>query len=221
MRARPRVVLDWDGTVTEVDSLNMALLEFGDPEVYARAEGALGNGMTLKEVIELEFSSVRAPLDEVVGWMLEHVRVRPGFHELAERYDPLILSSSFVETIEPLLEREGVRLEVVANRVEARPDGWRVHWNYFGHASSKSRPQGCDSRDDAVCDHCNEACKRGGLPLDRPLVFVGDGYSDRCAALAADRVFARDGLARYLDERGMDYAPFDDFHDVLAGIAAP
>jgi 2-hydroxy-3-keto-5-methylthiopentenyl-1-phosphate phosphatase len=42
-------------------------------------------------------------------------------------------------------------------------------------------------------------------------VFVGDGYSDRCAALAADRVFARDGLAEYLDGRGVDYEPFTDF----------
>jgi 2-hydroxy-3-keto-5-methylthiopentenyl-1-phosphate phosphatase len=27
-------------------------------------------------------------------------------------------------------------------------------------------------------------------------------------------VFARDGLARYLDARGVAYEPFDDFHDV-------
>ena len=33
---------------------------------------------------------------------------------------------------------------------------------------------------------------------DRPIVFVGDGWSDRCASLACDRVFARDGLAVYL-----------------------
>ena len=201
MTGPPTVVLDWDGTVTVDDSLNMALQEFGDPEVYARAEGALGRGMTLKEVIELEFSSVRAPLDEVVGWMLENVRVRDGFHELAARHRPLILSSSFVETIEPLLAREGVEVEVVANRVEARPEGWRVRW-----------------RDNTVCDHCDEACKRRALPETRPVVFVGDGYSDRCAALASDRVFARDGLARYLDERGVAYDRFDDFHDVLAAL---
>jgi 2-hydroxy-3-keto-5-methylthiopentenyl-1-phosphate phosphatase len=201
VRAAPAVVLDWDGTVTVGDSLNMALQQFGDPEVYARAEGALGRGMTLKDVIELEFSSMRAPLEDVVAWMLENVRVRDGFHELAARYDPLILSSSFVETIEPLLAREGVRLHVLANNVEAHRDGWRVRW-----------------RDDTVCDHCDEACKRAGLPSTRPVVFVGDGYSDRCAAFAADRVFARDGLALYLDERGVAHERFADFHDVLAAL---
>ncbi len=59
-----------------------------------------------------------------------------------------------------------------------------------------------------------EPCKRGALP-DGLLVYVGDGYSDRCAALAADRIFARDGLARYLDERGVRYEPFTDFHQLV------
>ena len=44
----------------------------------------------------------------------------------------------------------------------------------------------------------------------RPVVYVGDGYSDRCVAQAVGRVFARDGLARYLDERGVEYEPFED-----------
>jgi 2-hydroxy-3-keto-5-methylthiopentenyl-1-phosphate phosphatase len=52
------------------------------------------------------------------------------------------------------------------------------------------------------------------------LVYVGDGYSDRCAAEASDLVFATRGLAHYLDERGISYERFDDFHDVVRGLAA-
>ena len=188
------VVLDWDGTVTERDSLWMVLEEFGDQEVFERAERGLGSSLTLRDVIDLEFSTVRAPVDEVVAWLLEHVRVRRGFRDFARAFEPLILSSSFVETIEPLLAREGVALRVLANRVESGADGWLVRW-----------------RDETICDHCAEACKRGGLPAGAPVAFVGDGYSDRCAALAADRVFARDGLAAYLDDRGVRYEPFEDF----------
>ena len=57
-------------------------------------------------------------------------------------------------------------------------------------------------------------CKRAALPSHGPVVFVGDGYSDRCAALAADRVFARDGLARYLDEQGVAFEPFVGFREL-------
>ena len=100
-----------------------------------------------------------------------------------------------------MLAREQVELEVRANRLDARPDGWRPIW-----------------RDEAVCATCGEACKRGSL-TDGPYVFVGDGYSDRCAALAAERVFARDGLARYLDEQGVPYEPFETLHDVAAALS--
>ena len=156
----------------------------------------------LREVIELEFSTVHAPLDVVVAWLVEHVHVRPGFHEFAREHDPLILSSSFVQTIEPLLAREGLALRVLANDVESTAGGWRVRW-----------------RDETVCAHCDEQCKRGGLPADGPVVFVGDGYSDRCAALAADRVFARDGLAAYLDRKGVPFEPFEDFTQLRAALA--
>jgi 2-hydroxy-3-keto-5-methylthiopentenyl-1-phosphate phosphatase len=187
--------------VTEVDSLNMVLERFGDPDVYEEAERGLEKGMTLREVMDYEFSGLRTPLDEVVEWMLEHVRIRPGFREFAEAHDPLILSSSFVETIQPLLDREGVRLDVVANNVDPRSDGWRIRW-----------------RDDTVCEHCDESCKRAALPSEGPVVFVGDGYSDRCAALAADRVFARNGLARYLDERGDTFEPFVGFPELANAL---
>ena len=52
------------------------------------------------------------------------------------------------------------------------------------------------------------------------VVYVGDGYSDRCAAEDSDRVFATRGLAEYLDERGIPYERFDDFHDVARGLAS-
>ena len=55
---------------------------------------------------------------------------------------------------------------------------------------------------------------------ERPLVYVGDGYSDRCAALVADRVFATDGLADYLAERGVPHERFETFHEVVAALEA-
>jgi len=52
------------------------------------------------------------------------------------------------------------------------------------------------------------------------IVLDWDGYSDRCAALAAERIFARDGLARYLEGRGVAYEPFTDFHGIAVALSA-
>ncbi|HET7043995.1 MAG TPA: HAD-IB family phosphatase [Gaiellaceae bacterium] len=196
-----QVVLDWDGTATERDTLWLVLETFGDREIFARVEESLLDGtLTYREVMEVEMATVSAPLDEVNAWLALHARVRPGLAELVERHRPTILSSGFHELIEPLLAREGVEAEVVANRVEARPEGWRVVW-----------------RDPDPCATCGQVCKRSALP-ERPFAYVGDGYSDRCPAALAERVFAIDGLADYLDEQGLPYERFADLHEVARAL---
>ena len=178
-----RIVVDWDGTVPEIDGLHLVLLEFGDERIYDHAETRLGRELTLNEVIACEFQSVRAPLESVVAWVRDNVRVRDGFAELARRHRPLVVSSGFHELIRPVLEREGLELDVRANRIDPRPDGWRVVF-----------------RDERPCPVCGEPCKRSELAGLDGFVYEGDGFSDRCVSLAATRVFARDGLARYLEE---------------------
>jgi 2-hydroxy-3-keto-5-methylthiopentenyl-1-phosphate phosphatase len=195
------LILDWDGTVTVRDTLWMLLERFGDREVFERMESALGQTLSHREVMETEMATITAPLEDAIGFLLGEAEVRPGFAGLARRFRPLVLSSSFHETIEPVLAREGVEVDLVANRVDARPDGWRVIWT-----------------DDAPCPVCGELCKRRALPSGDTLVYVGDGYSDRCAALAADRVFARGDLARYLTSRAAPFEQFDDLDDVAAAL---
>jgi 2-hydroxy-3-keto-5-methylthiopentenyl-1-phosphate phosphatase len=194
-----RLVLDWDGTVTVRDSLVAVIHEFGDPAILAELEPRVGVDLTLHEEIAAEFAAITAPLEEVVAWVVENVDVRPGLAEVAA-LDPLVISAGFHELIEPVLEREGVRTAVLANRVDPRPEGWIVRF-----------------RDETVCVTCGEPCKRAGL-AGEPYVYVGDGYSDRCAALQAERIFARDSLASYLAARGVEYEPFEDLRDVAQAV---
>jgi 2-hydroxy-3-keto-5-methylthiopentenyl-1-phosphate phosphatase len=196
------LIVDWDGTITERDSLLAVLEEFGDWEECQRLGELLFAGkVTLREEIERQFATVTAPLDEVVAWTVENVRVRPGLPELAALH-PVVVSSGFHELIDPVLARERVSIDLHANNVEASPDGWSPIW-----------------RELPVCTICGQPCKRSDLPANGQVVYVGDGYSDRCAALAADRVFARRGLAAYLDEQGIPYEPFDDLHQVAAALS--
>ena len=183
-----RLVLDWDGTVTERDTLVAVVMRFGDRAVLDRMESDAGRTITQHEVIAREVETLDATLEEMIGYLLETVRVRPGFREL----------------IEPVLAREGIELDVRANRLDPTPTGgWQARF-------SDTRP----------CPVCGEACKRatvldGGVPV----TFVGDGISDCCAALGADRTFARDWLAGWLDEQGAPYEPWVDFDELARTIA--
>jgi len=121
--------------------------------------------------------------------------------ELARKHRPLIVSSGFHELIVPVLDREGLEIEIRANRLDPQPDGWRVLF----------RPQ-------EMCGVCGEQCKRSDIAGIGEFVYVGDGYSDRCVAEIATRVFARDGLAEYLATKGVPFEPFDDFFDVQRAL---
>jgi 2-hydroxy-3-keto-5-methylthiopentenyl-1-phosphate phosphatase len=207
----PTIFVDFDGTITENDLLDRIAQTFGDPEVYREVDAGLDDRrLTLHEVLRREFEPVRAPLGEVVAWVLEQARVRPGLHELVRLarqrgWRLVVLSSGFRELIEPVLEREGLAgLELLSNAVDPDPSGWRVRF-----------------RDSEPCPICGEPCKRAAVIAESNggrTVYVGDGISDRCGAEACDLVFARRGLARYLSERGVAFRPFDDFFDVADGI---
>ena len=198
-----RLVVDWDGTATADDTLHVAIERFGDTEVFRAMEAEIGRRLTLQEVIATEMATIDAPLDDVVSFLLDNIALRPGFAELVEQHDPLVVSMGFHELIEPLLARDGIEVPVVANRLDVRPDGWHALF-----------------REQAVCDVCGEPCKRSDVAGLNGFVYVGDGFSDRCVAQAASRVFARDGLADFLAAQDVPFDRFDDFHDVARALAA-
>jgi 2-hydroxy-3-keto-5-methylthiopentenyl-1-phosphate phosphatase len=196
------IIVDWDGTATTEDTLIKAMEEFGDWQVYLDASAALKRGeITLHEEIRRDAAGIKAQLEDVQRWLVERMELRPGFREFAEIQRPVIVSSNFRQLIQPILEKEELELEVRANEVEWHPDGWRASF-----------------RNGETCGTCGEPCKRADLPAGEKVIYIGDGYSDRCAAQAADRVFARDTLAGYLDDRGVAYEPYEDFFDIAAAL---
>ncbi|HUZ83897.1 MAG TPA: HAD-IB family phosphatase [Gaiellales bacterium] len=210
--ARPwLVVCDFDGTISERDTLDEICRRFAPPGVYEQAEAGLGaRSMTLREVLRFEFEPIRGDHDQIVAETVRSTTVRAGFGAFVTAARSagnrvVVISSGFRDVIEPVLRREGLGdLELVAHDVRFSPAGSRV---IFRHGE--------------LCELCGEECKRSAvraLGHDGPVAYVGDGHSDRCAAEAADRRFAIGSLARHLSRRGLVYTPFRDFDDVRAGL---
>jgi len=206
------VVTDFDGTVTERDTLDLVVERFGDPAVRRATEAELEKGaLTLNQVIARQYATLRASLDEVVGWLLEHSAFRPGFPGLASLatqrgWRLRIVSSGVEELIAPMLAREGLEhLPVMANSLAAEPPPWRIAF-----------------RSEERCEVCGEACKRPSvteLAAGSRLVYIGDGFSDACAAEGAHLVFARRRLATHLEGRGHEFQPFDDFLTIVERLS--
>lgn len=70
---------------------------------------------------------------------------------------------------------------------------------------------------DEVCDRC-ACCKRNHILTmsadDDLIVYVGEGYSDRCPARFADIIFAKDELLRYCQRENISYFEYTTFADI-------
>ena len=174
--SRVRLVLDWDGTCTVRDSLVAAVHDLGDPSVY-EASGEVRHLRRRARGRDRNASRHGRRGGRVGGRARRAAAGLPRARRARTARDRLERPAA----ADPAgAQREGVELEVRSN---GRPVTGRL---------ARALP------DEGPCPVCGDRCKRRSLPDERPLVFVGDGYSDRCASLACDRVFARDGLARYL-----------------------
>ena len=207
------IVVDFDGTITERDTLD-EMCRIYAPEQWAATENDLQQGaMTLREVIAAEFAPIRGDHDTIVSETVDRAAVREGFADFVDAAEAagdrvVVVSSGFESVIRPILEREGLgRLELVAHDVRFTPEGGIV-----------------DFRHGEPCPVCGEECKRSVVEErrdGREVVYVGDGYSDRCAAQAADVRFARATLATHLDREGLDYTWFDDFATIRDTLLGP
>jgi 2-hydroxy-3-keto-5-methylthiopentenyl-1-phosphate phosphatase len=202
------IACDFDGTITERDTLHLIVERFGERGLWDAIVPRLRAGeLTVRQAMQLEFDSVRATRDEVVGMVLAEAGLRAGFGELvdwaaARGHRLVVLSSGFRTVIDPLLAHWGLaHLDVEGNDARFSPRGCTLLWaDRGGH-----------------CELCGRPCKRHDLRAragSARVVYVGDGISDRCVAGIADLVFARADLARFLTADGVPFLPFEDFVEV-------
>jgi 2-hydroxy-3-keto-5-methylthiopentenyl-1-phosphate phosphatase len=202
------IACDFDGTITCRDTLHVIVEEFGARGVWDAIEPRLRRGeISVEQAMNEQFAEVRATLDEVLLAVQRESPVRAGFHEIVSwsracGHRLIVLSSGFRTVIDAVLADAGIAgLPIHSHEARFSREGCTLVW------SERGRP----------CRLCSRPCKRHDLALHRgsePVVYVGDGISDRCVARTADLVFARDGLAQHFREGGLPYLPFDDFHDV-------
>ncbi|HJQ82651.1 MAG TPA: HAD-IB family phosphatase [Candidatus Binatia bacterium] len=212
MSASLHVFTDFDGTITERDTLVFLTERLGGGERVQQTNVRLARDgrISLRQCIAGNMRSIRAPFAEAAALLRAHVALDPTFAPFAAwcagRKIPLtVLSAGFREIIDLYLAPGAFPgVEIVANRLE--PDertGWR-----------------CVFRDRSDTGHDKAAAVRAAQRDGRRAVFIGDGMSDRAPAGVADAVFAKAGLAAWCRERGIACREFRSFDDVRAALAA-
>jgi 2-hydroxy-3-keto-5-methylthiopentenyl-1-phosphate phosphatase len=207
------VFVDFDGTITDLDTFDVLVRHFAGDDAWHETERGLRDGsLSLRDVLQLQASYVRGSFDEIAALLEREVRVDPTFASFVEACESngasvTVVSSGIAPIVRGRLAALGLeRVPVVANDVDARPDGWTIRF-----------------RDDVDNGTDKAAIVRTARADGMETIFIGDGRSDFDAAVAADRCFAKRGraLERYLRERAAGYEPFDAFAQIEAALTIP
>jgi 2-hydroxy-3-keto-5-methylthiopentenyl-1-phosphate phosphatase len=206
-----RILCDFDGTISVVDTTDHVLAALADPE-WRRLEadwvaGRLDAAACMRAQIALIEGS-----DEDLDALLDGVALDPGFTAFAawcgRHAVPLTVVSDGVDHfIRRILSRHGLgHLAVISNRLAGSAGARRLEQPF--------RRAGC-AGGGGVCK-CDVARASANLP--QRLVYVGDGRSDFCVSARADILFAKGDLAAYAASRGQAHHLFETFHDVTATL---
>jgi 2,3-diketo-5-methylthio-1-phosphopentane phosphatase len=208
---RPVLFFDFDNTVTRGDVLDAVIERYSATEAWRECEAEWRDGrITTLECLQRQIGGLRVSEDELLSFV-STATIDPAFHEIVawanrKSLELTIVSDSFSPLIHRILQANDLRsVRVLANELEF--DGDRPR------ASFPLRDPSC-----ARCAHCKGRHLREATA--RPRIFIGDGLSDVCAALAADVVFAKDSLAREMTRRAIAfhrYASLADVRDFLRG----
>jgi 2,3-diketo-5-methylthio-1-phosphopentane phosphatase len=218
----PVVFCDFDGTVTQLDVTDQILTQLAHPSWREIEQEWVMGLIGSRECLERQIALVDASAQELHA-VIDSIAIVPHFAAFCRfarrRRVPLhIVSDGFDYVICRMLKRGGVagafrngsHLFASALRVEGR----RLLLS-FPH-SAEPCEHGCAT--------CKAAVIRERSEGRRPVVFVGDGMSDRFAVEVADLVFAKRQLLAYCRERGIACHPFETFKDVqgvLEELLAP
>jgi 2-hydroxy-3-keto-5-methylthiopentenyl-1-phosphate phosphatase len=199
------IFVDYDGTITDIDTFDAILRSVAGEEVWQRFEDELAAGrMALRDVLAQQAAMVRMSRDETLVFLEEQARVDPGFAPFvrtahARGAQVAVVSSGLRQIIGPALERAGVDVPIFANDVSFDAEGWTMTFI-----------------DDSANGHDKAARVREARARGAHTVYVGDGPSDFEAALEADRRFAKTNraLERYCQERGVACTSFASFAQI-------
>ena len=205
------VFTDFDGTITVEDIGDKMFQTFGDGEkcnihFQEYTQGKIDarecwrrSCETLEGVSYDEFTTFAAQqrTDEHFG---------PFLHYCSDHSIPVIvLSDGFDAYINTILDANGFStLPRYSNELQFLDSGDIIP--VFPHT-------------DAECLQCAN-CKRNHVLTHagerHVIVYIGDGYSDRCPVRFADVVFAKGSLVSYCEKENITYHRFSTFDEVLA-----
>ena len=206
-----RIFVDFDGTVTTEDVVDMVLERFAKKEWKSVekdwVEGRIGSRECLARQIDFVFAAENEFLE-----LMGEVKIDPyfiSFLKEAKRFSvPVsIVSDGFDLFIEPILNKH---LEGFPELLSSLPVFCnKLYWTGKG-LKAIFAGRGCEHG----CANCKPlVMKKASLPGEK-IVFIGDGLSDRFAAETTDLTFAKGRLLKFCEDNHIPHIKYSGFKEI-------
>jgi 2,3-diketo-5-methylthio-1-phosphopentane phosphatase len=204
-----KIFIDFDGTITTKDIGEHMFLEFGDADkskeiILKWLDGEYSSKQVWIKLCETVENFNESKFD----LFLNEMSIDTYFHEFVKYckvndFDVTILSDGLDYYINKISKREKFDdLKIFCNELKFDKKGNLIP--YFPYT-------------DEECSKCAN-CKRNHIlnsSSDEDItIYIGDGWSDTCAAEHCDFIFAKKSLLKFCEQNGLPFFPFKDFSDV-------
>ncbi len=196
------VFCDFDGTITEQETLARVFSKFA-PETWRPIREDLTSGkISVREAVTKTINSIDSSYyGDILDYTL-NFSIRPGFETLLDflnsRHVPMVVLSGGIRgMVETRLGNLIKRMHsIFAADVDTSGQYLRTNSAYEGKTELVDKVR--------VMNFFNA----------KEQIAIGDGITDFNMAQAADLVFARGGLARFMFENNIPYVSWSDFFDI-------
>lgn len=205
------VLVDFDGTAA-VQDVGVKLIErFARDESWKVIDNDYENGRVgSRAAYRIVEGLLTGKPDEWIRFALAAAQLDPGLPVLVQTclesgWRLEILSDGLELYILPMLARAGLDLPVRSNRMVRVGGRLRIFTPLMN----------------PLCGRCG-TCKAERVEAltrnEYRVIYIGDGFSDLCAAPRAHQVFAKGVLARHCLDRRVPHQVFDTLDDVARAL---
>jgi 2,3-diketo-5-methylthio-1-phosphopentane phosphatase len=208
----PIIFCDFDGTITDVDVTDEILTQLAHPS-WREVEQAWVQGLIdARECLERQMALVETTEKELNS-LIDSIGIDPNFsrfYRFVRKHSiPFyVLSDGFDHVVSRVLRHAGVNGEL---RNGSHLFTSALHCE--GRRWAVSFPN-CSPPCGHGCATCKPRIIRRLGYKHHPIVYIGDGLSDRFAVEESDVVFAKRQLLAHCRDRGLHCHPFETFADV-------
>jgi 2-hydroxy-3-keto-5-methylthiopentenyl-1-phosphate phosphatase len=205
------VLVDFDGTTCPTDVGDEVCARFARVGWRDLDDEADAGHITLRRAIAAQTAMLAAPPAEMLEYVLARFAVDPTFPAFVRwasgaGIEVKVVSDGLGFYVRSMLSAAGLHdLPVLANHVRVTEDGLQLV-----HPHAHPRCEGCGV--------CKAQAVLDVRMATGPVAFVGDGKTDRYAALFADVIFAKHRLAELCLSRGRPFLPWRNFDDISAAL---